>query len=124
MAYSIAVKQEEGILVVITTGVLDSLDDWNEARMLVFDKIHESGANKVLFDERGWDLRMDVHDLLRFVEGLNHDGVQYKGLRFACLYLADKAKLYTAYETICRNRALNYMVFQDKQKAIEWLHAQ
>lgn len=106
---------------ITTTGRIDSGKEFIDKVLVGADKVLELNVRLVLLDERQLELKLDNLDVKLGVESLDSSEVHTLGLRIACLCSPESRALYSMYETVYRNRAINFRTFDDEQAAISWL---
>lgn len=91
------------------------------ARVLSFGK--RSGLRRVLLDERELTLGTDMYEAYQIGESEAVVTAAMGGYRFACLASPENRDRNKAFETVMRNRSVNYRVFDSLEEAETWLLA-
>ncbi|BCS89999.1 hypothetical protein [Pseudodesulfovibrio sediminis] len=121
MVYSREYELVDDWIRITTTGRIDSGDEFIDKVLVGADKVLELDVRLVLLDELQLELALDNLDIKLGVGSLDHSEVHTLGLRIACLFPPANRALYTMYETVYRNRSINFRLFDDEQAAIAWL---
>ena len=123
MPYFLTYARIGDILVVKATGDYADVQEFIAKKDEATLRIMEERARRILLDDRELTMTLDVHDAVTFADAVLEEGVPAQGLRFACLPPKTGREFYAAFETACRNRSINYQLFEDKQAAVDWLES-
>ncbi|MCJ2165745.1 MULTISPECIES: hypothetical protein [unclassified Pseudodesulfovibrio] len=123
MSYTATIQYFDNYIRVTTSGSIDSIEELFEYAALLAQKGEEYATTRALLDERTLVNRTDVMDAYTLSESNITAESAMKGVRIASLITPESMELGTVFETILRNRSLNFKIFTDEKKAIAWLTA-
>jgi hypothetical protein len=123
MPYTIAIQHLDSYIRVTTSGTIDSFEELFEYAALLVQKGEEYHTTRAFLDERNLVDHCDVMDAYALSESDITAESAMKGVRIATLIAPENMEHSTAFETIVRNRSLNFKIFTDEKKAIAWLTA-
>ena len=109
--------EHDGWIAAVTTGRLDS----SEALLAQFREILQTGAQRVLVDNREVSMAFDALDVSQVARQLVEEGVPSLGIRFAGLFTEPMADAFHFLETTMRNNSLRGRIFTDRAEALAWL---
>ncbi|WP_319581989.1 hypothetical protein [uncultured Pseudodesulfovibrio sp.] len=121
MAFDLTFEIRDGYIVGLVIGLIDTPEALLHKIRTMVHKGLDSNMTRFLMDERGLDLRLEAHDIIKVANRLEERNVQSLGGRSACLCKPASFDLYRACETIYHNRSLSYKVFGDEADAVAWL---
>jgi hypothetical protein len=121
MSHQITASKHQDIVHIHATGIRN-FQSVLEIATEVFSSCRELGVQKALVDIRALDGRLSVWDTIKLVETYFVKLRDRDVLKQAALVdLADNRERYQFFETVARNRGYNLLVFEDVEKAEEWL---
>jgi len=88
---------------------------------LIMDFAQESGLKRILLDERELSIEADMYEAYLVGESDEIVTAAIEGYRFACVPDPANRSRNEAFETVMRNRSVNYRVFDSVRVAERWL---
>lgn len=118
--YTLTFENRENHLFVLSNG-LRTRGTVTAMAMEIFDAALANNLSKVLIDARELDGRLGVLDSYLLVTEV-FQNIRGKGIRKAAIVDEQINTLREWFlETVARNRGFNIRIFNDKEKALDWL---
>jgi hypothetical protein len=121
MPFSIEFIDNGDWITAVVTGRLDSREVFLRYFDVILQRLLSSGVRRVLVDNRGVTIFIDVFDATQAVNQLVEDGVPALGISYAGLFTESMVEDHSYFETVFRNNSFRGRVFSDEAQAVEWL---
>jgi len=121
MSFSIEFIDNDGWITAEATGRVDSKAVFQQYFDIILQRLLSSGVRRVLIDNRGVAMSIDVFDVTQVVNQLVEDGVPALGICYAGLFTESTLSDHSFYETVFRNNSFRGRLFSDEAQAVEWL---
>ena len=120
MSYTFEVREMDGYLLFILSGVAESVDELRAFSEAMVVRALKTDSKRVLLDERDTIKKLDLHDCMVHAERWVTDKPRL-GMRIAAVYTPADARAFHWVETIFQNRSISYKIFDAMDKAELWL---
>jgi hypothetical protein len=85
------------------------------------EAVQKFNKHRILLDKTKFLNHFDYHDAVVFADSPISDFMVNKRLRIAALIRPSNLEVERAYETLMRNRSVNYKPFISQEEAMDWL---
>lgn len=122
MKWTIDFLEEEGIVIVKTSGVLT----WEENKKMSEDILRlarEYGTNQILTDHRDTDISLSILQIDDLPKMFREIGVSDED-RIATLYNPSHKDVFEFFHSVAYLASLNFRLFTDENEAIQWLKSE
>ncbi|MGL1863042.1 MAG: hypothetical protein OCC46_11025 [Pseudodesulfovibrio sp.] len=120
MTYDYAMTMKDDYLLVTIGGESNTIEDVLSLADRVLIEAKRNNCTCILFDERTVTVNLDQHDVYQCTEALA-EHLPSAGIRVAVVHNTTDLAIYQCFETMLRNRSINYKLFDDFQSAEKWL---
>lgn len=121
MSFSRVLEERDGWSHLISEGKIDTLEEFLSKIHMGADMARKASVRRVLVDDRALKVSVDPLGISLAVDQLAEGGLQFLGMRIACLCRPEDKPIYKTIETMYRNRSISYMLFDDQKSAVKWL---
>lgn len=120
MPYTFKVEQEPALLVFRVDGETRSVEECRWFADQVLANAKEAGCTRILLDERALDMEITSHDVYTLAEKYWPELLP-EGLRIAAIHSEKNRAVGASFETMLRNRSINYKSHESEEEARVWL---
>ncbi len=123
MSFSRELVERDGWYHLASTGKIETLEELLSKFHMGVEMVQKKYVKRVLVDDRKLHVSVDPLDISLAIDQLLEDGLQFAGLRIACLCRPEDVQIYKTSETMYRNRSIRFTLFNDEGAAVDWLRA-